>query len=158
MTVPPSCPTEIDILFRAQVPCFIFNMAPICRPFFLHLNGKPSAPRVLPISLAVQSPMHPGGASGFHQHLDKAVLRLSMSFQQLGLGHSTPHHTRGLLSGMLGTQVRVGAAGSLPGNSIVVFSGVSLPAPAHLSSLSGLTNTSDRSTGPRQLDQMGVLP
>lgn len=68
---------------------------PHWQAFFLHLNGKPSALRVLSVSLAMQSPMHSGGTSGIHQHWDKAVLTLSVSFRQLGLVHSTPGATQG---------------------------------------------------------------
>lgn len=63
--------------------------------FLLHLNGKLDVPTVLPISLPMQSPTNPGGTSGIHQHLDKAVLSLLVSFWQLGLGYTTPGATQG---------------------------------------------------------------
>lgn len=72
-------------------------MAPNPRPFFLHFNGKQDVPTVLSISLAMQSPTHPGDTSEIHQHLDKAVLSLSVSFWQLGLGHTTPGATQGAI-------------------------------------------------------------
>lgn len=59
--------------------------------FFLHLNGKQNVPTMLPISLAMQSPLSSGGIPGIHWTRLRSVSLCPSSNWVKGTPHQNPH-------------------------------------------------------------------